>query len=222
VRCNVYAEAADVLAENPDHVFVATGGMPAENDFPGANLAVTSWDLLSGDVRAEQDILVCDHTGRHESVATADLLSAKGHRVTLATIDAHSATEMGYPDRMIFHKRLAAQGVNTQAYLKLSALREDGNRLVATLTHELTGQTQEIITDQVVLETGTNPLAEVFFELRDGAANKGISDVNAMANWSPQPPVQTQGYTLHRLGDAVTSRSIHAALLEAYRLAVHL
>ncbi len=222
VRCNVYGEAADVLAENPDHVFIATGGMPAENSLPGAELAITSWDILSGDVRAEQDVLVCDHTGRHEPVATADLLSAQGHRVTLATIDAQPATEMGYPDRIVFHKRLAAQGVNTLAYLKLSALRRDGNRLVATLTHELTGQTQEITTDQVVLETGTDPLAEVFFELRQGAANKGITDVDAMASWSAQPDTHSQGYTLHRLGDAVTSRSIHAALLEAYRLAVHL
>jgi 2,4-dienoyl-CoA reductase-like NADH-dependent reductase (Old Yellow Enzyme family) len=222
VRCNVYAEAADVLAENPDHVFVATGGMPAEQSLSGAELIVSSWDLLSGDVRAEQDVLVCDHTGRHEAVATADLLSSKGHKVTLATIDAHSATEMGYPDRMIFHKRLAAQGVTTLAYLKLSAVHKDGNRLVATLTHELTDQTQEIITDQVVLETGTDPLAEVFFELREGAANKGITDVDAMANWSTQPHSNAQGYTLHRLGDAVTSRSIHAALLEAYRLTVHI
>jgi len=222
VRCNVYADATDVLAENPDHVFVATGGMPAEQTLPGAELLVSSWDILSGDVRAEQDVLICDHTGRYEAVATADMLSAKGHKVTLATIDAHSATEMGYPDRIVFHKRLAAQGVNTLAYLKLSGLRKDGNRLVATLTHELTGNTQEITTDQVVLETGTEPLAEVFDELRDAAANKGITDVDAMANWLPQPQTGPQGYKLHCLGDAVTSRSIHAALLEAYRLAVYL
>ncbi len=222
VRCNIYAEAADILAENPDHVFVATGGIPAEQNLPGAGLTVSSWDLLSGDMRAEQEVLVCDHTGRHEPVATADLLSAKGHQVTMATIDSHSATEMGYPDRMIFHKRLAEQGVNTLAYLKLSAVHKDGNRLVATLTHELTGQTQEITTDQVVLETGTDPLAEVFFELREGSANKGITDVDAMANWSAQPQTHIESYTLHRLGDAVTSRSIHAALLEAYRLAVHI
>jgi len=222
VRCNLYADAADVLAENPDHVFVATGGMPAEQTLPGANLAVSSWDILSGDVRAEQDVLVCDHTGRYEAVATADHLSAKGHQVTLATIDANSSTEMGYPDRIVFHKRLAAQGVTTLAYLKLGEIRKEGNRLRATLTHELTSQTQEIITDQIILEAGTDPLAEVFFELADGAANKGISDVDAMASWAPQPEVGPQGYILHRVGDAVTSRSIHAALLEAYRLAAHL
>ena len=221
VRCNVYAEAADVLAENPDHVFVASGGMPAEENLTGANLAISSWDLLSGDMKAQQDILICDHTGRYEAVATADMLSDKGHNVTLATIDANTATEMGYADRIVFHKRLAAQGVETLAYLKLSGVHKDGNRLVATLMHELTAQTQDIITDQVVLETGTDPLAEVFFELREGSANKGVTDVDAMANWSSQPDTH-QGYTLHLLGDALTSRSIHAALLEAYRLAVYL
>ena len=222
VRCNIYAEAADVLAENPDHVFVATGGMPAKQNFPGAHLAISSWDILSGDARTKADILICDHTGRYEAVATADLLSSNGHHVKLATVDAQSATEMGYTDRIVFHKRLAAQGVETLAYQKLSALRKDGNRLVATLTHELTGQKQDIEADQVVLETGTDPLAEVFFDLREGALNGGISDVDAMANWSAQPQTPSQGYTLHRLGDAVTSRSIHAALLEAYRLAVHI
>jgi hypothetical protein len=165
--------------------------------------------------------LICDHTGRYEAVSTADLLSSQGHTVTLATIDAHAATEMGYTDRIVFHKRLAAQGVATLAYLKLTALHKVGNQLVATLTHELTGQTQEIITEQVLLETGTSALDDVFFELREGASNKGITDVDAMANWVAQPDAP-QGYTLHRLGDAVTSRSIHAALLEAYRLAVHL
>ncbi len=222
VRCNVYAEAADVLAEIPDYVFVATGGMPAEQNLPGADLVITSWDILSGDARAQQDVLICDHTGRHEAVATADLLSSKGHQVTLATIDAHSATEMGYPDRIVFHKRLAAQDVNTLAYMKLSAVRKDGNRLVATLTHELTGLAQEITTDQVVLEAGTDPLAEVFYELREASANKGITDVDALATWSRQPQIESQKYSLHRLGDAVTSRSIHAALLDAYRLAVHI
>jgi hypothetical protein len=196
--------------------------MPAEQSFPGAHLAVTSWDILSGDIAAAKDVLICDHTGRHEAVATADHLSALKHRVTLTTIDAHSATEMGYPDRMIFHKRLAAQSVNTLPYQRLSALKKDGNRLVATLTHELTHQAHDVTTDQVVLEVGTDPLAEVFFELRQQSANNGVSDVEAMANWSAQPEPTGKGFSLHRLGDAVSSRSIHAALLEAYRLTVHL
>jgi len=222
VRCNIYAEASDVLAEKPDHVFIASGGMPAEQFFPGAELSVTCWDILAGSVQPATNILICDHTGRQEAVSTADHLSGKDCNVTLTTIDSHSATEMGYTDRIIYHKKLAAQCVSTLPYLKLTNLKKRDHRLVATLTHELTRKVQEIITDQVILEAGTEPLAEVFFELREHSLNKGVTDVDAMAKWLAQPSTSAEGFYLHRLGDAVTSRSIHSALLEAYRLTVFL
>ncbi|MDQ7051214.1 MAG: NADH:flavin oxidoreductase [Enterobacterales bacterium] len=222
VRCNIYADASDVLAEKPHHVFIASGGMPAEQFFPGAQLSVTSWDILSGSIQAAKNVLICDHTGRQEAVSTADHLAASGCSVTFTTIDSHSATEMGYTDRIIYHKKLAAHGINTHPYLKLTNLIKQNNQLVATLTHELTGQLQQFVTDQVILEAGTEPLAEVFFELREHSLNKGITDVDAMAEWSAQPSISAEGYYLHRLGDAVTSRSIHSALLEAYRLTVFL
>ena len=222
VRCNVYAEAADVLAEAPDHVFVATGGIPAEQEIDGASLVVTTWDILSGDVTPGKDVLSCDHTGRHEAVATADMLASQGSTVLLTTIDASVATEMGYADRAVFHKRLAELNVETMDYWRLTALRREDNLVAATLTNELSGATQEIIREQVILEAGTDPLDELFVALRDGAANKGLSDVEAMANWAAQPAGENPGFMLHRIGDAVVSRSIHASILEAYRLAVHL
>ena len=222
VRFNVYAQSDEILAEKPDCVFIATGGMPAENSLPGAQFAISSWDVLSGDAPKAQEVLICDHTGRHEAVSSADHLSAQGIGVTLATMDAHCATEMGYTDRVIFHKRLAAQGVNILPYQQLTALKKEGNRYVAVLTHVLTRQQREISTDQVVLESGTDPLDDVFFELRDMSVNNGVSNVDAMANWSAQPSADKKGFYLYRLGDAVASRSIHAALLEAYRIAVHL
>jgi NADPH-dependent 2,4-dienoyl-CoA reductase/sulfur reductase-like enzyme len=38
VRCNVYAGADDILAENPDAVIVATGGLPDTDWLPGGEL----------------------------------------------------------------------------------------------------------------------------------------------------------------------------------------
>ena len=55
-----------------------------------------------------------------------------------ATIDAHSATEMVYPDRIIFHKRMAEQGATTLPDLRLGKLRKVGNHLIAAPTHGLT------------------------------------------------------------------------------------
>jgi 2,4-dienoyl-CoA reductase-like NADH-dependent reductase (Old Yellow Enzyme family) len=220
IRYNVLVGAEEVMAENPDYVFVATGGIPAEQGFSGAQLAITSWDILSGGTRPEKNILICDATGRHEAVSCADHLSALGHKVTLATIDAHAATEMGYPDRAVFRKRLYQQGVTTLPDLRLTALQQEGNHLVATLTNELTGQSHNVCADQVIAEAGTDPVADVFFELKAQSKNNGLTDVDALAKYRPQPTDNDEGFTLFRLGDSVTSRSIHAALLEAYRIAV--
>ena len=120
VRMNIYAEVADVLAENPDYVFIATGGMPAEQSYTGAELAITSWDILSGDVKTAQNVLICDGTGRHEAISCADHLSKQGHKVTLATIDDRAGTEMGYTDRAVYRKRLYEQGVETLPDLRIS------------------------------------------------------------------------------------------------------
>ena len=220
IRCNVFAGADDVVAENPDCVFIATGGMPAEQAFPGAELAISSWDILSGDTRPEQNILICDATGRHEAVSCADHLSAHGHKITLATIDAHAAIEMGYPDRAVYRKRLYQQGVSTLPDMRITALRKDGNRLVATLVNELTGQSHETCTDQVIVEAGTDPMADVFFEMQAQSENNGLTDVDALADYRAQPETSKEGFTLYRIGDSVTSRSIHAAILEAHRIAV--
>ena len=220
VRCNVYADAENVFAEKPDCVFIATGGIPAEQSFPGAELAISSWDILSGYVQPAQDILICDGTGRHEAVLCADHLSALGHNVTLATIDSHAATEMGYPDRSIYRKHLYQQKVVTLPDLRLTAIHQKGNRLVATLTNELTGQPQDLTTTQVITEAGTDPIADVFHELQADSNNNGLTDINALATYQAQPAAGGDGFALYRLGDAVTSRSIHASLLEAYRIAV--
>ena len=59
-------------------------------------------------------------------------------------------------------------------------------------------------------------------ELRDGAVNRGITDIDALINTWPQPvqPGDQGGYLLYRIGDAVSSRSVHAALLDAYRISI--
>ena len=82
----------------------------------------------------------------------------------------------------------------------------------------------EIETDQVVVERGTVPVDEVFAELREGSRNHGVTDIEPLLSLSPQPcdSEAARGYTLYRIGDAVSSRSLHAALLDAYRIAAAL
>ena len=52
IRCNVYAEAANVTSEDPDVVVVATGGVPNMSFLDaGQAFATSSWDILAGAVK---------------------------------------------------------------------------------------------------------------------------------------------------------------------------
>ncbi len=220
VRLNCYAQAHEVLAENPDVVFVATGGIPDKLDLEGSELCHSVWEILSGEVRPGDSVLVCDATGRHEAVSCADHLADSGCEVTLVSIDDRIATEMGYAERSVYRKRLHQMGVEMLCDLRIGSVRRNNNLLTAELVNELTGQVFTRTVEQVVVETGTQPINEVFIELRNDSLNDGVTDFDALMAGRAQLSQTPNGYILHCIGDAVTSRSIHASILEAYRIAV--
>ncbi len=65
-RFNTWAEAREVLAEGPDVVVVATGGMPNLDLLSsGGELATASWDILSGAVAPARQVI--DNNGGHSA-----------------------------------------------------------------------------------------------------------------------------------------------------------
>ena len=83
----------------------------------------------------------------------------------------------------------------------------------------------ERVVDQVVVEHGTLPADELFHALTAQSVNRGRTDLSALARGAPQPrtgegcgsgPAGT--FSLFRVGDAVASRNIHAALYDALRI----
>jgi hypothetical protein len=76
----------------------------------------------------------------------------------------------------------------------------------------------------VVVEHGSVPNDELYYDLRDGSSNGGELDIDAFIAGRPQERVVNPAgtYQLFRVGDAVASRSIHAAIYEARRIALPL
>jgi hypothetical protein len=75
--------------------------------------------------------------------------------------------------------------------------------------------------DRVVVEHGTLPLDDLYFALKEGSTNRGEVDHRALLAGRPQA-IRTNpdgAYRLFRIGDAVSSRNIHAAIYDALRLA---
>lgn len=218
VRTNSYAQADDVLAEAPDLVMVATGGIPDMDWLDGAELCDSVWDMLTGSVAARDNVLVYDGTGRQAAMSCALRLAEAGKAVCIATPDDSLALEMSYIDKASYRKRLAELGVPALVEQRLERVERRKNGLAATLRHELTGAQSEIEVQQVVVENGTLPVADVYEALRAHSANDGVTDIGALLGQADTPPPAQGRFVLHRIGDAVSSRDIYASIHEAYRL----
>jgi hypothetical protein len=101
-------------------------------------------------------------------------------------------------------------------------VRRDGNQLVAVLGSDYAEATAwERRVSQVVVEHGTMANADLYFELKPLSRNLGAVDYGALiARLAPLRQRNPGGrFDLIRIGDAVASRNIHAAIYEAFRFA---
>ena len=218
LRLGTYAEVADVLNENPDVVIVATGGLPNTDCVEGAEHVVSLWDLLSGQVQPGSNVLLFDDHGDHQGPSGAEFLAGQGAAVELATPDRSIAFELGATNFSVHLKHLYRAGVALTPDVRLLSVRPQGNALEARLRNVYSGETSLRTVDQVVVEHGTVPAAELFHALEAQSGNRGRTDVEALARGAPQPLVPAGTFSLFRVGDAVASRNIHAALYDSLRI----
>ena len=220
-RLNAYAEAGDVMAENPDVVIVATGGVPNTSFLrEGEELATTSWDILSGQAAPGHEVLMFDDNGSHAGVSCAELLARQGARIEYVTPERTFAPDVGGTNYPAYVKAFNEHGVTITLMRRLRGIRRRGNKLAALLWDEFARRTEERLVDQIVVEHGTLPAAEIYFALRPGSLNDGEVDIRALVAGAPQRVVNNPSgrYQLFRIGDAVESRNIHAAIYDALRL----
>ena len=224
VRLNVLAGVDEVLAERPDTVIVATGGLPVVGHFRGAELATTTWDLLTRQVEPGRDVLIFDEAGTHGGLTTAEFAARLGAHVELVSPDRMQGAEVGGTHWAPHMTEVYRAGVKTTVDMRLVEVRRDGNKLVAVLQNSLTLSTEERIVDQVVGDYGTVPSDDLYEALKPDSTNGGEVDFEALAAFRPQTLVRNPegGYALFRIGDAWAGRNVHAALLDAARLAQQL
>ena len=219
IRFNSYAEAADVMAEHPDVVVIATGGLPDMEGIPGLDLCLSSWDILTGEGKITGSALVFDETGRHAGAGAADYLAQQGVNVELVTVDGAFGSELTETDIIVQRRRFAEMKVDVSNDLELLAVHREDEQFRAVLRHILTGKHHERVVDQVIIERGTQPVDDVFRELQAGSLNGGVTDIDALLNSRPQPFAEDHsGYRLYRCGDAVSSRGVHEAIKDSLRL----
>ncbi len=221
-RFGTYAEVETVLAEAPDVVFLATGGLPnTEIMAEGNALVVSAWDILSGQVKPAERVLVFDDNGAYPAMQAAEMLAEAGSAVELVTPERFFAPEMGGLNHAAFARAFQRHGVSVTINTRLTSVRREGNVLVAVLGSDYGAGTVERIVDQVVVDHGTLPDETLYEALKPQSVNRGAVDYEALVAGRPQDVVRNAAgsFRLFRIGDAVSSRNIHAAIYDALRLA---
>jgi NADPH-dependent 2,4-dienoyl-CoA reductase/sulfur reductase-like enzyme len=219
LRLSSPVDAVDVLAEDPDVVVIATGGRP-EIDFleSGADLVHTSWEVLAGAVRPAGRILVFDDHGAERGLSVVEYLVDRGAvGLEVVTPDRHVGFDLATPPGPAYLRMLYGHGVLLTPDHRLVAVEHSGDVLRATLRNGYTRAEVVREVDSVVVEHGVVPDGSLFEELRDGSANEGVVDLDALLDGGPQP-APADGYALFRVGDAVASRDVASAIYEARRL----
>ncbi|MBE9475844.1 MAG: NADH:flavin oxidoreductase [Proteobacteria bacterium] len=217
IRWNVFADEDMVLAENPDVVFTATGGLPDTDYVVGGEHAISTWDVLAGQ-DLTGSVLVYDDNGQFQGPSCADFLSRKADvNVELVTPDRAAALDMGVVNFPIFMEHFYKNGVVITPDHRLKSVETDGNRLRVIFTNEFNGPEVARVVDHLVVEHGTLPLDALYTALRAGSANNGVIDYDRLRTNQPQID-SAQGYDLYSIGDAVSCRNIHAAIYDALRL----
>ncbi len=224
LRCNVYAEAADVLALAPDVVLVCTGGLPNTAIVDGHEHAVSSWDVLAGDIAPGGRVLVYDDNAQHPGLAAAEFLALAGSEVEIVTPERFFAADIGGLNHAAYARVFEERGVRLTINKRLQRIERAGNRFAVTLGSDYAETTVVREVDQVVVEHGTLPLDDLYFALKPQSRNLGAVDYRALVAVWPQglSPNPAGRFQLFRLGDAVASRNVHAAIYDALRLCVAL
>ncbi len=229
-RFNTWAEASDVLAEKPDAVIVATGGLPQTEILSAGNdLVVSTWDILSGDAKPGQNVLIFDDSGDHGALQAAQLLAEAGATVEIMTPDRTFSPEVMGMNLVPYMRALQDKPVTFTVTYRLEAVERDGNLLKAKVgsdyvqldpaTREGFDVARERRVDQVVVNAGTLPLDDIYFELKPLSENLGAVDYEALVEGRAQTGGKgPEGFRLYRIGDAVEARNIHAAIYDALRL----
>lgn len=224
-RFNTLADSSTVLAEKPDVVIIATGGLPHTEVLSAGNeLVVSAWDILSGDAKPGKNVLLYDDAGDHAALQAADVIAHTGATLEVMTPDRSFSPEVMAMNLVPYMRSLQKLDVTFTVTFRLESVERhptQAGKLLAVLGSDYGGVRKERVVEQVVVNHGTLPLEDLYFELKPMSSNEGAVNYTDLIAGKPQAVQSNKGgkFQLFRIGDAVSARNTHAAIYDALRLA---
>jgi 2,4-dienoyl-CoA reductase (NADPH2) len=191
-----------VASLSPDVVVLATGAKPARPWWAGELEPVCDVrDVLDGSAKPEGEVVVLDDLGFHQATSVAELLADRGAAVRITTPGMVVGQDLGITlDMETFVVRAHAKGIScTTDEVIMGAERTDDGRVELSVLTHTTGGMDTLRCDWVVCATHQEPEDELW---------------HALVSSDPAP------FEVHRVGDCLTPRRAHAAVIEGHRAGV--
>lgn len=147
---------------NGDKIVIATGGRPARPDIDGADLCMTSDDILSITELPKSIVIV---GGGYIGCEFASILSGLGVAVTLVSDGDAVLTEFSKPLQTLTKANLQAQGCTIVLNTRPQAVAVADEGLSVTLDDD-----GPLVAEQVLLATGRAPNLDVLGGVTDDVA----------------------------------------------------
>ena len=222
-RFNNWAEAEDIISLNPDIVIIATGGLPNLELFENRKEikhVISTWDIISGDIKPLKNILIYDESGDHPALQAAEIAANTGAKVEIMTPDRTFSPEIMAMNLTPYMRVLQNKDVTFTVTHRLLDVELKGNELNAKIGTDYSEFIKEAKYDQIIVNYGTMPLADLYFDLKSKSINNGAVDYDALIDGFKQNIINNKDnkFKLFRIGDAISSRNTHAAIYDALRL----
>jgi pyruvate/2-oxoglutarate dehydrogenase complex dihydrolipoamide dehydrogenase (E3) component len=221
IKLNSYIEASELVDAGFDAIVVATGGMPKSLEIPGGQHIIESWDVLSGSKRLSGDVLVYDDHGGNQALDLAENLAQAGAMVEIVTPERNMSVDVGGMVASAYFKSLSAKGVKFTILRELKRIEKNSDgTFTAFLGMEDESWEESRIISAVVAETGTAANSDLYDELVSLSSNGGEVEIEALIKGGPQTSIRNPDgkFQVFRIGDAIASRGIHSAILDAARV----
>jgi mycofactocin system FadH/OYE family oxidoreductase 2 len=195
LRLGMEANEETVLKERPDAVVVATGSVPRRRFIPGeysSEQVVNTQQVLTGEVKTGQRILLIDLDGHHQATGTAEMLAEQGKKVHMVCPALFVGGKLGpLQDLHLTRQRLARKGVTFTpdiAVLGIEGTLAKGLNVYSNKMIDFSGF------DTIVLAAGNEACDQLYFALKGKVRE------------------------LYRVGDCVAPRKTDMAILEGHRV----
>ena len=225
LQVDTFADVDLVTGSVPDVVIIATGGQPQIPELDdGAEHVVTTWDVIRGDVTPRGSVLLFDDHGRHSALTAAEMIARSGATLEIITPERMLGIDIGGMNHVPYARAFNETDTRITLNQRVFAVRPEQGQLCVEIGSDHSAHRVARQVDTVVVDHGTTPLDELYFALKPLSTNLGAVDYDAMLNARPQRQGQHSvrnaggAFELYRIGDAVASRNIHAAVYDALRL----